>query len=837
MLRSSPTTPSTRVPLPSPLERPARCCVGTAKPFRRPPTLRSSTTAVRLSAPGAGLPPPSPPASSAFGQVWTASSLRPPPPLSPSRRWPPYTGLTLSAPGTCVPPSPQASPPPGVMLERPARNRVGMAKPFLPPPALRSCSSAAAILPALGAGLPLPAPRSAFGQVGKARPPPSLWRVGPPYTGVTLTAPGACVPLSPQASPLPGVVLPPATEKVDEELQDATSPEGSRWEDTESVEEIMRMVKLTASEEDRRLDDDKEDQGNPSWAGAGLSQLASLQQANPMEPAKCLQLQRHRPQTVQPSNTAVMLSLPKASLLQLQSRLTLPRLFSRSFATDSGPPAKSKKTEKVVKFSPLSPQIAPASVQSHRFGVYTKLKEFEFGFMDPEHILATITGDANVINSQFDVNYLKRLYHEKFEDILVASGIFVDSSDETYLAALDAALCSAWEDVFHQKGPLYLTTLDVMRTVVALHPSKWRNLTDYLRDRKIIIIKRWDLSLGSVENMVYSHGFKPLGGRKLYRGQTDASFMKKLNRAALCGITWDDTQVFDCLICLGIACKSNVEAEMLSAVMILRRVHDLQIEDFMLHTDCSHVDGVLREEMVVKANSEHAELSRLLVGLKARFRNIFCQLEPREKLMFPDFLLRLERAKNLVFEEVLRIWSPHLLGLPIFRIKQKRHKVVKDLITKQASGGKLVLHHAYEVKVNDESSKLDGLRDVVMGMLPKNVEVLVRDKKEAILVKQELKKLFTKGTLVEFRKRKKKLGQGYEVAVMRRMGGSATHRTLRIIYHSSMEDVTVKRVENTISVKLVTPEDYDGNIQALRPECFLFFNGKPEVLLDIEKES
>jgi hypothetical protein len=101
-------------------------------------------------------------------------------------------------------------------------------------------------------------------------------------------------------------VLPPATEKVDEELQDATSPEGSRSEDTESLEEIMKMMKLTASEEDRRqLDDDEEDQGNPSWAGAGLSQLASLQQANPMEPAKCLQLQRHRPQTGQPS----MLSL------------------------------------------------------------------------------------------------------------------------------------------------------------------------------------------------------------------------------------------------------------------------------------------------------------------------------------------------------------------------------------------------------------------------------------------------------------------------------------------------------------------------------------------------
>jgi hypothetical protein len=472
-------------------------------------------------------------------------------------------------------------------------------------------------------------------------------------------------------------VLPPATEKVDEELQDATSPEGSRSEDTESLEEIIKMMKLTASEEDRRqLDDDEEDQGNPSWAGAGLSQLASLQQANPMEPAKCLQLQRHRPQTGQPS----MVSLPKAGLLQLQSRRTLPRLFSRSFATESGPPPESKTTEKEVKFSPLSPQLAPAPVQSHRTAVYTKLKEFQFGVVAPEHIRATISEDAKIINPLFDVNYLKRLYHEKFEDILVASGVLVDPSDETYLAALDAGLSSAWEDVFHQKGPLYLTTLDVMRTVVALHPQKWRRLIDYIRDRKIIVIKRWDLSLGTVENMVYSHGFKPLGGRKLYRGQTDASFRKKMNRAALCGITWDDTQVLDCLICLGIACKSNVEAEMLSALMLLRRVHDMQIEDLMLHTDCSHVDGVLREEMVVNANSEHAELSRLLVGLKARFKNIFCHLEPREKLVFPDFLLRLERSGNLVFEEVLRTWSPHLLGLPIFRIKQKRHKIEKDLI-------------------------------------------------------------------------------------------------------------------------------------------------------------
>jgi hypothetical protein len=154
-------------------------------------------------------------------------------------------------------------------------------------------------------------------------------------------------------------------------------------------------------------------------------------------------------------------------------------------------------------------------------------------------------------------------------------------------------------------------------------------------------------------------------------------------------------------------------------------------------------------------------------------------------------------------------------------------------IAKQASGGNLVLHHAYGVKVKDESSKLDGMRDVVMGMLPKSIEVLVRDRKEAVLVQQELKKLFTTGTLVEFHKRNKNVGQGYEVAVMRQTGESTTDRTLRIIFHSSMEDVTVQRMENTITVKLITPEDNDVNIRTLRPECFLFFNGTPDGLLDM----
>jgi hypothetical protein len=48
-----------------------------------------------------------------------------------------------------------------------------------------------------------------------------------------------------------------------------------------------------------------------------------------------------------------------------------------------------------------------------------------------------------------------------------------------------------------------------------------------------------------------------------------------------------------------------------------------------------------------------------------------------------------------------------------------------------------------------------------------------------------------------------------------------------------MEDVTVQRLDNTITVKLLTPEDSDENLRTLRPECFLFFNGKPEVLLDM----
>jgi hypothetical protein len=68
---------------------------------------------------------------------------------------------------------------------------------------------------------------------------------------------------------------------------------------------------------------------------------------------------------------------------------------------------------------------------------------------------------------------------------------------------------------------------------------------------------------------------------------------------------------------------------------------------------------------------------------------------------------------------------------------------------------------------------------------------------------------------------------------MRRTNGSSADRTLRIVFHSSMEDVTVQRLDNTITVKLLTPEDSDENLRTLRPECFLFFNGKPEVLLDM----
>ncbi|XP_044337312.1 uncharacterized protein [Triticum aestivum] len=261
--------------------------------------------------------------------------------------------------------------------------------------------------------------------------------------------------------------------------------------------------------------------------------------------------------------------------------------------------------------------------------------------------------------------------------------------------------------------------------------------------------------------------------------------------------------------------------------MLMRRAVDLKINDLLIYTDCSHCDRVVREVEIVQPKDKHAELSVAVLGLKAKFDNVFCQLEPREKLLFPDSLISLWRNSSSphanIFEGLLGIWSPHLLGLPVFRIHQTRKAANAFIAKKNAGGslGNLVLHHAYKVNVKEESRKMDAVRNVVMAMRPKSIEVLVRTENEAQAVGEELSKLF-KQMLVKYEKRA--VGEGYEVAARKGIVISGRERKLRIIYHSSMEDVTTIKAANTLSVKLLSLEDDDENITALRPECFLFFN-------------
>lgn len=74
----------------------------------------------------------------------------------------------------------------------------------------------------------------------------------------------------------------------------------------------------------------------------------------------------------------------------------------------------------------------------------------------------------------------------------------------------------------------YLTSLDLMRTLIALHPSKWSSLLIYLRDNNILVIERYDLSIVSIECTMYEHGLKyVLRDEILYKGQSDATFVRK----------------------------------------------------------------------------------------------------------------------------------------------------------------------------------------------------------------------------------------------------------------------------------------------------------------------
>lgn len=486
--------------------------------------------------------------------------------------------------------------------------------------------------------------------------------------------------------------------------------------------------------------------------------------------------------------------------------------------------------DKKVYFKPILPNNPPDAIKSHEVQFLNNLAMFNLSLVEPRHFLDTLNQDTKLFRPQFDLIHLKWLYFGLIKEILVANGLSIDErvADDTYLRDLSQKLCSVLGKPFIR----CITSLDLMRTLVALPNLKWTFLLDHLRDCKVMVLEEWDLSIATIETMVYKKGWKvPLGDRTLYQGQTDAAYRNRL--ATLCSIIWKDDQIIDCCICRSIKCGSSLEAELLSMFLLERRAIDLGIKDLMVITDNDHVDKTVREEIKEKSDGRIKDLSMALLGLKSKYETFLCQLEPREQLLFPDSLVNLKAIKSGTistgaFQEIIDRWSPLLLGQPLFRVHQTE-AANKEFFAARKSGGKLTVHPLYKVKVENESSKVDAVRNVLMSMRPQSAFVLLNDEEKARSVHEVLVKLYRKDKVELI---KSTDGKGYTVGMdIGEKNDEDEDRHLRIIFDSSIEDVLAP---NTISIKLLLKQtEDDQSIKELSPECYLFFNGEPEERLGI----
>jgi hypothetical protein len=86
-----------------------------------------------------------------------------------------------------------------------------------------------------------------------------------------------------------------------------------------------------------------------------------------------------------------------------------------------------------------------------------------------------------LVEEGLDLEEMKKLYHELVRPVLVASCLILEHhivSPET------KALDQKFKDKFG-KPPIYLSALDIMKTLIAMEPSRWSYLMDFLREKRI----------------------------------------------------------------------------------------------------------------------------------------------------------------------------------------------------------------------------------------------------------------------------------------------------------------------------------------------------------------
>ena len=170
-----------------------------------------------------------------------------------------------------------------------------------------------------------------------------------------------------------------------------------------------------------------------------------------------------------------------------------------------------------------------------------------------------------------------------------------------------------------------------------------RPFLDFLCDEHVIVTPDWETMNPSVTHILYDHGLRcPPHGRKLHKGESDASYNQFSKKARIGIIIWRDDQVVLSEVMEELDCNgSSVQAEALAMYLLLKRAIQQGIRSLEVCADCEVVDRVICGEQRPGDKDTLGELSNHLRWMISHFDELTCRRVPnRECVSFVDGFLR-----------------------------------------------------------------------------------------------------------------------------------------------------------------------------------------------------
>lgn len=285
-------------------------------------------------------------------------------------------------------------------------------------------------------------------------------------------------------------------------------------------------------------------------------------------------------------------------------------------------------------------------------------------------------------------------------------------------------------------NPNYLSIFDVMSYEHGVSDFvEWNLFLEYLVTKRIYIIEDWNLSLSSIEILVYDHGIKSVDDGDgtqvdIYKGECDASFSKGIARLSY--FIWKGDSIVQSEIFMDIKCDSATEAEIFVGFALISKAKELEIQKLLVCSDCLTLCKILNGQLII--NNLHPQRNKYLMirSMKRHFKNLIVTWKPRELMVFADELAKSDENDPFVIKKIFQKWPYHLKGLPVFRIERTEilNKAIKKFAKTDVDGSfGTTPDSVFYIRVEEEK-KLDCIVGIKQSLAPNSLFILVSNIKD-----------------------------------------------------------------------------------------------------------